>query len=97
NWETVKKYHKQFPEFSIEYTLDDNGNGYQYYLFNQTDITPHWREIRIYYHQTQLFSTEGVSLDGGRYFTPTPFTDGISIENPHKWDEIGRASCRERV
>lgn len=86
DWETVKKYHKQFPEFSIEYTLDDNGNGYQYYLFNQTDTTPHWREIRISYHQTQLFSTEGVSLDGGRYFTPTPFTDGISIENPHKWD-----------
>src|SRR5690625_2718664 len=88
NWEVVKKYHKQFPEFSIEYTLDDNGNGYQYYLFNQTDTTPHWREIRVYYHQTQLFSTEGVSLDGGRYFTPTPFTVGISIENPHKWDVV---------
>lgn len=85
-WETVKQYHKQFPEFVIEHTLDDNGNGYQYYLFNQMDTRPHWREIRLSYHQTQLFSTEGVSLDGGRYFTPTPLTDGISINSCHKWD-----------
>lgn len=86
DWETVKKYNKYFPEFTIEYTLDDNGNGYQYYLFNQTDSRPHWREIRIYYHQTLLFTTEGVSLDGGRYFTPTPFTDGISLGVSNSWD-----------
>jgi len=86
NWETVKKYHKFFPEFTIEYTLDDDGTAYQYYLFIQTDIEPHWREIRIFYHQTLLSILEGVSLDGGRYFTPTPLTDGISLGPFHKWD-----------
>jgi len=86
NWETVKKYHKFFPEFTIEYTLDDDGTAYQYYLFNQTDIKPHWREIRIFYHQTLLSTFEGVSLDGGRYFTTTPMTDGISFNDYHKWD-----------
>ncbi|WMM26119.1 hypothetical protein RBU61_05445 [Tissierella sp. MB52-C2] len=45
------------------------GDAYQYYLFNQTDIRPHWREIRIFYHQTLLSKLEGISLDGGRYFT----------------------------
>lgn len=86
NWATVKKYHKFFPEFTIEYTLEDNGTAYQYYLFNQTDIEPHWREIRIFYHQTLLSTLEGVSLDGGRYFTPTPLTDGISFSSYHNWD-----------
>lgn len=79
---------KYFPEYTIEYTLDDDGNAYQYYLFNQTDITPHWRKIRLFYHQTLLEEMEGVSLDGGRYFTPTPFTDGISLSGYHNWDII---------
>lgn len=88
NWETDKKYNKYYPEFTIEYTLDDDGNGYQYYLFNQTDSTPHWRKIRLYYHQTMLEELEGVSLDGGRYFTPTPLTDGISLTEYHHWDIV---------
>src|SRR5699024_9694619 len=60
----------------------------QYYLFNQTDIRPHWNEIRIYYHQTLLFTCEGINLDGGRYFTPVPETSGISIGSISKWDII---------
>lgn len=88
NYETKKKYNKYHPEFSIEYTLEDNGSAYQYYLFNQTDIRPHWNEIRIYYHQTLLFTCEGINLDGGRYFTPVPETSGISIGSISKWDII---------
>lgn len=86
DWQTVKKYHKNFPEFTIEYTLDDDGDAYQYYLFNQTDITPHWRTIRIHYHQTLLRQFEAVCLDGGRYFTPVPESDGISLGEFHNWD-----------
>ena len=86
DWETSKKYHKYFPEFTIEFTLDDDGDAYQYYLFNQTDTRPHWREIRIWYHQTLLDTLEGVCLDGGRYFSPTPLTDGISLDGFHNWD-----------
>jgi Putative DNA-binding domain len=88
DWETSKKYHKYFPEFTIERTLEDNGNAYQYYLFNQTDIRPHWREIRIFYHQTLLSTLDGICLDGGRYFTPTPSTDGISLREFHDWDIV---------
>lgn len=86
NYEIVKKYNKYHPEFSIEYTLEDSGNSYQYYLFNQTDIRPHWNEIRIFHHQTLLFTCEGVILDGGRYFTPVPKTSGITIDSISKWD-----------
>mgnify|MGYP003303835261 CR=1 FL=1 len=87
DWVTVKKYNMLFPEFTIEYTLDDEGNAYQYYLFAQTDTTPHWRKIRLCYHQTVLKEIEGVSLDGGRYFTPVPLTGGISfVEGKCEWD-----------
>ena len=66
--------------------IRDSKNGYQYYLFNQTDIHPRWYDINLYYHQTMLASLEGLSLDGGRYFTPSPKTDGISLTQYHHWD-----------
>lgn len=81
-----KKYYKYFPEFTIEHTSDDIRNGYEYYLFNQTDSSPSWYEIKLYYHQTLLFSTGGVSLDGGRYFTSTPFKDSISSPSHRNLD-----------
>ncbi|MGE6513354.1 AlbA family DNA-binding domain-containing protein [Lysinibacillus sphaericus] len=81
-----KKYYKYFPEFTIEHSFEDSRNGYEFYLFNQTDSNPSWYEIKLYYHQTLLFSTDGASLDGGRYFTSTPFTDGISLTSRHDWD-----------
>lgn len=84
--EAFIKYYKYFPEFTIEHNPDDFRNGYEFYLFNQTDTSPRWYEIRIYYHQTLLFSTGGASLDGGRYFTSTPFTDGISLTSRLSWD-----------
>ena len=86
DWETVKMYHKYFPEFKIEYTLDGKDDGYEYYLFNQCDIRPHWRNIYVYYHQTLMLELGAVSLDGGRYFTPTPLTDGISLNERSGWD-----------
>lgn len=83
-----KKYYKYAPEYTIEHTYeaDDNRNGYEYYLFAQTDSRPHWCDIKICYHQTVIEELGGVILDGGRYFTATPSTDGISITQPSTWD-----------
>lgn len=81
-----KMYYRLSPEFTIETVMDDSKNGYQYYLFNQTNIHPRWYDINLYYHQTMLASLEGVSLDGGRYFTPSPRTDGVSLTQYHHWD-----------
>ena len=78
-----KRYYRYSPEFTIEDVPDDSKHGYQYYLFNQTDTRPRWHNINLYYHQTMMFSLEGVSLDGGRYFTPTPKTDCISLNKYH--------------
>lgn len=80
-----RKYYKQFPEFVIE-TEKDERNGYVYYLFNQYDKSPNWYNIKIYYHQTLLEELGGIALDGGRYFTPSPRTNGISFKYNTHWD-----------
>lgn len=71
----TRRYYKYFPEFIIEHFGCDDRNGYEYYLFSQMDSRPHWYNIYVRYHQTTLFSTIGVALDGGRYFTNVPCTD----------------------
>lgn len=83
-----EKYYKYAPEYTIEntYEPDDHRNGYEYYLFAQTDSRPHWCDIKITYHQTVLEEIGGVILDGGRYFTALPCTDGVSISRPCNWD-----------
>lgn len=82
-----KMYYRFSPEFTIEKIIDETHcNAYQYYLFNQTDTHPNWYDINLYYHQTMLTSFEGVSLDGGRYFTPSPKTDGITLTQYNHWD-----------
>lgn len=83
-----KMYYRFSPEFTIETVMDDSKNGYQYYLFNQTDIHPRWYDINLYYHQTMLASLEGLSLDGGRYFTSSPRSDGVSLTQYHHWDIV---------
>lgn len=83
----MQKYYKSFPEYTIKYNFaSDNRDGYVYYLFSQCDSNPHWMDIGIYYHQTLLAEIGGVSLDGGRYMTPCPETDGIIISGNHHWD-----------
>lgn len=88
NWESERAYNKYYPEYTIEYTLadDEQRDGYEYYLFNQTDSRPHWNTIRIWYHQTLLEEMQGIFLDGARYFSPVPFTTGLSIKDPYHWD-----------
>lgn len=82
----MRKYYKLFPEYTINYDFAEDGrNGYEYYLFSQCDHNPNWMDIKIYYHQTLLMNIGGVSLDGGRYFTPCPLTDGIKFEGHLGW------------
>lgn len=81
-----KYFYIYAPEFVIESKRYSNRKDYEFYLFNQTDITPGWYLINLYYHQTIMFSINAVSLDGGRYFTPVPQYDGISLNGNGKWD-----------
>lgn len=85
-----KRYYKYAPEYTIEHTYepDDRRGGYEYYSFAQTNSRLHWCDIRICYHQTVLEELRGVILDGGRYFTASPNTDGVSINRSCEWDVL---------
>lgn len=76
-----RKYYKFAPEFTIEHiSASDTRNGYVFYLFGQCDPYPYWYDINVYYHQTLIDTVGGVALDGGRYFTATPRTGGVSLD-----------------
>ncbi len=82
------KYYKYAPEYTIVHNtdIDNSRDGYEYYLFAQTDSNPRWSEIRVMFHQTVLADLGGVILDGGRYFTATPCMDGFNISGHLSWD-----------
>lgn len=99
-WEDVpddssvtRMYYKYSPEYVIEYAGCDDRDGYIYYLFSQIDSRPHWYNIYVKYHQTILFSTIGVGLDGGRYFTNVPCTDFLFDD----WHHEGNISFKYYV
>lgn len=94
----MQKYYKYFPEFTIDYMpAKDGRDGYEYYLFSQTDSRPYWYDIQFKYHQTLLKELLGVALDGGRYFTPCPDIAGIVIDitKNYKWDFSYRYFIKE--
>lgn len=82
----MDKYYKFYPEYTLKYDFDDTRTGYEYYLFFQTDSSPHFLSMRFYYHQTLLKELVGIALDGGRYITPCPNTDGIEFRHNMSWD-----------
>lgn len=94
-----KRYYKFAPEFTIEHiSAADDRNGYEFYLFGQYDISPHWYDINVYYHQTLLDSLGGAALDGGRYFTATPKITGLSLfESKMNWDISYKYFIKESI
>lgn len=94
-----RRYYKYAPEFVIEQiSAADDRDGYEFYLFGQYDSRPHWYDINVYYHQTLLDSLGGAALDGGRYFTATPKTAGLSLdENRMNWDISYKYFIKESI
>lgn len=71
------KYYKYAPEYTVCHRSDYGRSGYEYYMLNQVDCSPSWYSIFLRYHQTTLYDTLGISLDGGRYFAPVPLLSFI--------------------
>lgn len=94
-----RRYYKFAPEFVIEQvSASDERDGYEFYLFGQYDIRPHWYDINIYYHQTLLDSIGGAALDGGRCFTATPKMAGLSLSgNRMNWDISYKYFIKESI
>lgn len=77
----MDKYYKFYPEYTFKYEFDNSRTDHEYYLFFQTNNTPHFLSMKFYYHQTLLKKLVGIALNGGRYVTPCPNTDIIKIQN----------------
>ncbi len=73
-YESINKitYNINRPEFTIEEVYDDENDAYVFFILNQCDTSPGWYYVYIKYHQTILYSVQGISLDGGRAFVTTP-------------------------
>lgn len=52
---TEDKYYLYAPEFTVCHYSDDERDGYEYYMLNQTDPSPSWYTIEIRYFQTRIF------------------------------------------
>ena len=50
----TRQYYKYSPEYIIEHFRCDDRDGYEYYLFSQSDSRPRWYNINVKYHQTTL-------------------------------------------
>ncbi len=92
NWKNsphseMLKYYTFFPEYTLQYDYADDGrDGYEYYLFSQTNTRPRWMDIKIFYHQTLLVDVGGILLDGGRYMAVCPETSSIGLISKVRWD-----------
>ncbi len=83
------KFYKFAPEFQIK-TESDDLDGYEFYLFTQTDPRPHWYNTTLYYHQTALETFQEIGMDGCRWQAIAPQRSSIyekgdysSTEKPH--------------
>ena len=76
------RYYKYAPEYTIQNTLDNRQDSYEYYLFSQRDPRPHWFNIYVRCHQTTLVSTSGIGFDRGGFFAVTP--ELTSFSPPHR-------------
>lgn len=77
NWISVDGeeswYYEFSPEFKIETEWDEHRNGYEYYCFSQiAHQPPSWHWVRLLYHETLMYKSLLVSLDGGNFMTAIP-------------------------
>ncbi len=80
---TETKFYKYSPEYRIVSTADDGRDGYEYYLFSQTDPRPHWYNTQLFYHQTIIESFQEMAMDGGRWSAIAPERSAVYENGNH--------------
>ena len=74
------EFYTSSPEFTLRSEHDDTRDGYEYYLFSQTDPRPHWYNLDLKYYQTVLRTFTLIAMDGGRWTAIAP--DHSTIKSP---------------
>ena len=86
------KFYRYAPEYRIVSEKDERRDGYEFYLFTQTDSRPHWYTTTLYYHQTPIKTFQEIAMDGGRWCAITPKHSGI-IQNENFSSKIRTHYC----
>ncbi len=76
------------PEFTLKCERDDTRDGYEYYLFSQTDPKPHWYNLDLKYYQTVLQSFTLMVMDGGRWTAIAPDHSSIMAVDENRINGI---------
>lgn len=72
-------YNKFNPEYTISLVSDDDYYGKaEFYAYVFTNKSVHYGQIIVKYFNTEVYSTQYVTLDGGRYTVPTPSWEFVS-------------------
>lgn len=66
------EFYEYAPEFTLRSFQDESRDGYEYYLFSQTDPRPHWYNLEIMYYQTVLDTFTLMLMDGARWSAIAP-------------------------
>lgn len=80
---TDTRFYRYAPEYRIVSTKDENRDGYEYYLFSQTDPRPHWYNMQLFYHQTIIDAFQEMGMDGGRWSAIAPERSAIYENGDH--------------
>ena len=74
------RYYKYMPEYTIKVS-ELEGDAVETFMLTQMDAHGAWHNIFLYYHQTMLYQTIGVSLDGSQFLTVNPTTGSLDYQN----------------
>ena len=73
------RYYKYAPEYIIK--VDDlDGDAIETFMLTQMDRQGAWNTISLCYHQTILYQTVGVWLDGNQFLTVNPVIDKFAYQ-----------------
>lgn len=75
--------------------MKEMGMNIIFFLVNRFNTTLY--DMYCKYHQTLLKELGGVALDGGRYFTPCPEIDGITLDKNNSFSWIFHIGILRRV
>jgi len=88
NWESKYNnkmdatiYHNiNIPEFTMQLIEEEDDLRAEFYAYTMINKSTSYGRIIVKYFDTEVFSTQYVYLDGGRYITPTPAWGFIELE-----------------
>lgn len=81
--EEEKYYHKQFPQYTIELEYDDSDFRMHRMFYHHVQINDDFSygTFKIFHYNTQMYSCQSTTIDGGRMIIPCPDREFLSIKN----------------